>query len=612
MDYSTPAIEPGTTEERPNPVVAAPPERRRGRILFSLLGVLVLVGLVPLGSVAWKLIDTNREALKTTHQELQLLLASGVANQVDAQVDGLRSQVARLAKRLAGLFLRTPSATGDDVREVLAEVADDRTLYLRFTDLKGQVLDTREVTATLSPELEPEFARAYRRAAEAVSGEEQTEADSVTVSDPVLLSGASPRAAVILSLPVIQRGAFRGILSVLVDLQSAWDAVVRSDHSGHTIFAVDGRGRLFATNRSEDMRPGLGIERSEIVVRFLSVPGRRARQTMPFLLDRGGAPERYLGSYEVTRQGWGVFVQARERDVYLPVRAMVRSTLSWAATALLLAVLAAVAFARGLSRPIGHLAEASRAFAAGTFSVRAEVRSRNEIGDLADAFNRMASDIEGYIRSLRRAAEENNELFLGTIRALAQAIDAKDPYTRGHSVRVNKYAVILARHLGLSEEEIRDIHVASLLHDVGKIGIDDAILKKPSALTREEFAVMKTHPLLGASIMAPIRQMRRLLPGMRNHHERWGGGGYPDGLEGDAIPLMARIIAVADTFDAMTTDRPYQAAQTFEAAIDRLNALKGSVLDERVVEAFNLAFRSGALDPEPRAHDLRAEASAPA
>jgi HD-GYP domain-containing protein (c-di-GMP phosphodiesterase class II) len=324
---------------------------------------------------------------------------------------------------------------------------------------------------------------------------------------------------------------------------------------------------------------------------------------MPFeWAPRHTAPlERYLGSYEVSREGWGVFVQAKERQFYQPVSTMIENTVRWGLVALASALIAAAVFARVLADPIKRLADATRAFARGDFSARVQVRSITEVGELADTFNRMAAELEDFIRRLKQAVAENNELFLGTARALASAIDAKDPYTRGHSVRVNRYSVILARYHGLSEEDIRDIHVASLLHDVGKIGVDDAILKKPGKLTPEEFEVMKLHPVIGANIMAPIRQMKRLLPGLRSHHERWTGEGYPDNLKGNEIPLMARIIAVADTFDAMTTERPYQKAMSFEKALARLNELKGSGFDEHIVESFNRAYLAGEFARRPRA-----------
>jgi HD-GYP domain-containing protein (c-di-GMP phosphodiesterase class II) len=210
----------------------------------------------------------------------------------------------------------------------------------------------------------------------------------------------------------------------------------------------------------------------------------------------------------------------------------------------------------------------------------------------------MADEIEEQIRKLQGAVRENHELFMGTIRAMAQAIDAKDPYTRGHSMRVNRYSVILAKELGLKGAQLREIHVSSLMHDVGKIGINDAILQKPGKLTDDEFEVMKTHTVLGANIIAPIRQMKRIIPGLRWHHERMNGQGYPDGLNGDKIPLMARIIAVADTFDAITTHRPYQTAMTYDEALKVLARLKGVALDEKIVNAFFRAYERGEIQPE--------------
>ena len=269
----------------------------------------------------------------------------------------------------------------------------------------------------------------------------------------------------------------------------------------------------------------------------------------------------------------------------------------WELVLLGIAGLAATFFARTLSNPINNLAAASRALAQGDYSRRVQVRSKNEIGELAYTFNKMAAEIERQIRNLQAAFKENNELFLGTIRAMAQAIDAKDPYTRGHSVRVNRYSMIISRKLGLSDEDLRDIHVSSLLHDVGKIGIDDSILRKTGQLTEEEFEIIKTHPVLGATIMSPIHQMERIIPGLRYHHERADGSGYPTGLFGDNIPVMARIIAVADSFDAITTNRPYQECMTFEQGRACINELRGKYLDSRVVDAFNRAYDEGLFQP---------------
>jgi HD-GYP domain-containing protein (c-di-GMP phosphodiesterase class II) len=341
---------------------------------------------------------------------------------------------------------------------------------------------------------------------------------------------------------------------------------------------------------------------SEIVKRFRDHRGA-VTVTMPFdwSPDRSEPAVRYLGSYGLSREAWGVFVQARESQIYEPVSTMISDTLRWSLLALASALIAAVVFGRLLAQPIKRLAEATRAFSRGEFSSRVEVGSISEVAELAVRFNRMAADIEKHIRALKRAAEENAELFWGTAEALASAIDAKDPYTRGHSMRVQRYSVAIATEYGLKGSELEDIRLSSLLHDVGKIGVDDAVLKKPGKLTPEEFEQMKRHTVIGESIMAPIRQMKRSLPGLRSHHERWAGGGYPDRLAGERIPLMARIIAVADSFDAMTTDRPYQTAMSFERAIARLEELKGEGFDERIVDAFHRAYRAGAIDRPARA-----------
>jgi len=181
---------------------------------------------------------------------------------------------------------------------------------------------------------------------------------------------------------------------------------------------------------------------------------------------------------------------------------------------------------------------------------------------------------------------ELQELFISSIKALANAIDARDPYTRGHSERVTEYSVAMAESFGLEREEIESIRYAALLHDIGKINIPDHILNKPGKLTDEEFALMKKHPVFGAQIMKPVKAFQKILPYMFHHHERFGARGYPDGIKGETIPLPARIIAVADSFDAMTSDRPYRKALTLEAAVKELVDNSGSQFDPDVVKVF--------------------------
>jgi HD-GYP domain-containing protein (c-di-GMP phosphodiesterase class II) len=250
-----------------------------------------------------------------------------------------------------------------------------------------------------------------------------------------------------------------------------------------------------------------------------------------------------------------------------------------------------------LTRPVRELAAGAQRIASGDFSQRVMVLGRTELGELGTSFNQMTDQVERYIGDLQSSAEENRELFLGTVKALAAAIDGKDPYTRGHSERVSRFSVATAQALGLSEAEIEKVRVSSLLHDVGKIGIDDSVLKKPSALTDEEFEIMKSHPQKGYKIMSQIPAMRDFLPGMYMHHEMINGQGYPQGLQGDQIPMQARVVSVADTFDAMTTERPYQRAMELEAALTRLKSFVGTRYDARVVAAFVAACEAGKIRP---------------
>jgi HD-GYP domain-containing protein (c-di-GMP phosphodiesterase class II) len=210
----------------------------------------------------------------------------------------------------------------------------------------------------------------------------------------------------------------------------------------------------------------------------------------------------------------------------------------------------------------------------------------------------MSEEIEKAIEQLKRAADENNLLFINSVRMLAAAIDAKDPYTRGHSERVARYSIAIGKHLQLPAQEMRNLRISALLHDVGKIGIDDRILRKPGALSDEEFEIMKTHPAKGAAIMSGVAQLIDIIPGMKYHHERWTGGGYPESLKGDQIPMQARIVAVADTFDAMTTNRPYQKAMDIDYVVQKIRELAGTRYDPLVVEAFASAVKHGDIQLE--------------
>lgn len=191
-----------------------------------------------------------------------------------------------------------------------------------------------------------------------------------------------------------------------------------------------------------------------------------------------------------------------------------------------------------------------------------------------------------------RLYENLKDTFITTVYTLAETIEKRDPYTAGHTKRVSDYSVAIGRALGVSDEKMKHIELAAILHDVGKIGVRDSVLLKPGKLTDEEFAQIKLHPVYGEEIINHIKAFKGIIPGVRHHHERYDGRGYPDGIKGQDIDITARIIAIADTFDAMTTDRPYRKGLSFEAAFEELKRCSGTQFDPELVNAFLNAFEN--------------------
>lgn len=202
-------------------------------------------------------------------------------------------------------------------------------------------------------------------------------------------------------------------------------------------------------------------------------------------------------------------------------------------------------------------------------------------GELQTANQQLTATNHKLQESLTALDESQNIIF-----TLALALESKDPYTHGHSERVTEYALELARFLDLSELDQVIIYRASTLHDIGKIGIPDAILNSPSTLTSEEWSIMRSHPERGAAICSKLNFAREILPIIRHHHERYDGKGYPDGLSGTNIPFLARLVSIADTVDAITSSRPYRSAGTFEQVLEELQKCAGTQFDPVLVEAF--------------------------
>lgn len=235
--------------------------------------------------------------------------------------------------------------------------------------------------------------------------------------------------------------------------------------------------------------------------------------------------------------------------------------------------------AKNITNPIKKLIQGVRSVGRGNFRGRVVVNTQDELEELGDAFNKMTN-------LLQEAEVKLQRYYLDTIKSLARALEAKDPYTSGHSERVMRYAVSIAKRLGLSDLDIDLLVEICILHDIGKIGVPERILSKVSPLSEDEWQIIKMHPKIGEDILRHVEFLEQGLTVIRHHHERPDGMGYPDGLTGIEIPILASIVAVADAYDAMTTDRPYRKALTKEEAIKALNDNKDKQFHSKVVDEF--------------------------
>jgi len=301
----------------------------------------------------------------------------------------------------------------------------------------------------------------------------------------------------------------------------------------------------------------------------------RLHRSVPLLVVAAGALPAALALALLAREASGV-------------RA---ATLGAVAGSLAAGALVAWIAARRLTRPLAEVVKGALEIARGRFGQEVAVRGKNEIGDLAYTFNHMSRELASYDHENRRLIAALARGYLDTIRSLAGAIDAKDPYTRGHAQRVAALSVEIGRELGLDADALLALEYGGILHDVGKIGIPDVILAKQGTLSEGEMALVRSHPAIGAEIVAGVEFLSAALPAIRSHHERWDGGGYPDRLAGEAIPLLARVVNAADTWDACTSNRPYQAAIAPGDVVPILAGLRGTQMDPRVHDALVAALR---------------------
>lgn len=266
---------------------------------------------------------------------------------------------------------------------------------------------------------------------------------------------------------------------------------------------------------------------------------------------------------------------------------------------LFLSVAGTCYIARIFTRPIKQLYDGVSQLKSGRNPEAIAVTQHDELGELTSNFNDMASVIHNQEDKLAEYARGLEESYFCTVKILALSIDARDDYTMQHSTRVAALSLMLAEEMGLGTDEQRELEVAALVHDLGKIRIPDHILKKAGSLNSDEFQRVRRHPRDGADILAHSQALRRFIPAVLHHHECYNGQGYPDGLRGEAIPLFAAIIALADAYDAMTTSRPYRAGLSTEVAIEEIIRCRGIQFNPRLTDHFVAALR--VRTPSPRA-----------
>jgi HD-GYP domain-containing protein (c-di-GMP phosphodiesterase class II) len=563
-------------------------------ILQTLILLLIFVIILFLSLTTYIITNTSKKYLIDAELELQLTILNDVSSRIYNYLTLNKTKLNDLASsiRLVGVdsadkfsvFIKDVSES----KSMESLLADEQWLNVMFIDKNahGIIAGNNIPDAGIQQLTQNAFYLSIK--------------GNQYMSDPYILSSDKNKVlpVLIIGTPIFnEKNESIGALIITLSMKPILDFVITKSSSmegGRRIFVVDDKNFLFLDRDVESILQHKILNDNPLVMEFKS-KGSRISNIKTYEVETANGKVEMLGSYQgVPEYNWGVFAQIKKSVALQGIEEMNKKALKWAIILGIVAILLGVVIARHTSKPIQALANFALSVARErNFEKKISLKAPTEIEQLATTFNLMTDEIKNYILSLKEAAEENRQLFRNSIKMLVTAIDAKDPYTKGHSERVMYYSSIIARYLNLTKEEIDKVEIAALLHDVGKIGIDDSILRKPGILTPEEFEIMKTHPEKGAKIMSQIPQLKDMLAGMHYHHECWDGSGYPRKLKGEAIPLIARIIGLADTFDAMTTERPYQEAMEPQEALQRIIQFANSRFDPKVVKAFVSAFQHG-------------------
>lgn len=572
-------------------------QRKIISLRYIVLATLLLIGVVPLIITGWFLSDRSAKELRSAEGRYQTQLVQDKARQIEM----FGQRYSYLVKNFADAIelsndseILTALQTQEKLGEALKENPSLLALFIK--PIREESISAFRAEAINQKEIEEISGSVLSRLSE----------NNIVVSQPQIV-GKSKQTVLTIAIPVFKNENISAAVVAIISLEGITRIVVDRPMSEKElwqnglpiIYVVDEYGRAISHPNGEYSSSLKPLTDLKIVQEWKETNTQIQSALLPFEAEHEGQNHNMIGAYSTANftkdLKFGVIVMQDEAKALASVGEMRQQTWIISLALAFIALLLGTILARQLTSPLLNLVSIAQKIAEGDLSTRIDTRNFTEIGTLGEAFNTMSDELEEHIANLAKAAEENRELFVGAVKALAAAIDGKDKYTRGHSERVSRVSVAIGQRLGMDDVELETLRISALLHDVGKIGIDDAILKKPAALTDEEYEIMKTHPQRGYKIMKNIPAMKDFLPGMYMHHEMINGQGYPQGLKGEAIPLQAKIVSVADTFDAMTIDRPYSKGMELDAALNRIGTFVGTRYDGKVVEALVQACADGQI-----------------
>lgn len=562
-----------------------------------VLATLLFVGIVPLIVTGWFLSDKSGKELRSAEGRYQTQLVQDKARQIESfgkraiEIVNSYANALEIANDINIIdTLKTQKKLSESLK------ANPNLLALSVKPLRGESISAFRNEIISQGEIDT--------FSQGVIGE--IDKTKVAIGQPQMIEKNGEMVFAIASPVYIKESLSAAVVSIVslngiskIVSETPISETLMWENGLPIVFVVDEEGRAVFHPNSANVTSRKPLTDIKIVQEWTATNDQIQSALLPFSTSFKGETHEMIGAYSTAnfsnQMKFGVIVMQDERKSLATVGEMRTQVWIISFAVAFVVLLLGLILARQLTYPLSNLVQAAKRIASGDLSHRIKTKQISEIGALGDAFNSMSIDLEEHIENLAQAAEENRQLFIGTVKALAAAIDGKDRYTRGHSERVSRVSLAIGQRMGMNEEDLEKLRISALLHDVGKIAIDDNILKKPAALTDEEYTIMKTHPKAGYKIMKNIPAMKDFLPGMYMHHEMVNGKGYPQGLDDDDIPLQAKIVSVADTFDAMTIDRPYQKGMELGAALDRIKEFVGTRYDIKVVDALIRACADGQI-----------------